>query len=500
MSHIPSVMRAAADRLSGYSSTIRKVSPMSKADGLLAGDTIRFLLPASSLCDLRTLKLHFNGTTKSADSNGVVLFPSGITSVIDQIVISCNGVAVETTPAGYGALVKMLEDFTVGREQRDARKLMQNESIVGFSDLTSDFFTFHSKADDTTLEPFPLLKPGLRQVNQAFVIDEFPGCLLGTIEPRVQSTAILGDVMVEYRLAPNSILIASKLTGTTPTPLNYTDTTGYSGVAPMAIDNTTAIVKGTITDAAPVSPSYQLDGAYLSVKTLDLAGSDYYSSLKSQIEAGPVSMPYQHWIMQPGTLTSANVNQTSRVTVNSSDVNLILATFQPADFAANTVQPGGTSIGTSPAASTGGCFGNSGTSRYFQRGSVDSTQVYAGTFSINNVTVGYPADLGSVWSDVKDEFALGRNTLTGLNPRIRSVSDFAKAHFVQVLRLNMLLDKNVPESVRALTGLDSRESTLQILWTTTGATVGNINVIPQLWVGSTALLQVGAGRAIKLTA
>lgn len=117
----PAALKSAAMRLSNYSSTIRRVTPLGKDSGHKANDSVRSLLPSNTLCDLKSLALHFVGTTAAdpaSDGKGVVLFPASTTSLIDQIVVSFNGVQVSATPRQYGQLVKMLDDFT--HRQREA--------------------------------------------------------------------------------------------------------------------------------------------------------------------------------------------------------------------------------------------------------------------------------------------------------------------------------------------------------------------------------------------
>ena len=223
----PAVLKPMAAPLSNYSATIRKVTPMGKDNGYKAGDTSRFVLPANSLVDLRTLKMHFRGSTASTNADkGFVAFPALINGMLDQITTSANGVQIESTPAGYNQLVKMLDDFTVGAEQRQVRTVEQNEVLSGWNSFTGDFWAPGVKKVGVTIDgnidiieamtTVPQLAPGDRDTNRHFVIDEFPACFLGTVQPRVISTALTGDITVEFRFAPNSILVAETLGGKAP--------------------------------------------------------------------------------------------------------------------------------------------------------------------------------------------------------------------------------------------------------------------------------------------
>lgn len=167
-----------------------------------------------------------------------------------------------------------------------------------------------------------------------------------------------------------------------------------------------------------------------------------------------------------------------------------------------TVQSGGTAIATSFSAVTGtvyaGTFGNAGTSRFFQRGSVSTDDSLTSVFSINNVQLGLPADTEQVFEDCREAFNLGSDNNTALNPRIRNLSDFALSHFVHPVRLNFNLDERSPDNVRCLSGLDSRDASLSILWTTTGASANSLSVTPVIFVSQTSVLRVSAGRVCDL--
>jgi hypothetical protein len=143
-------------------------------------------------------------------------------------------------------------------------------------------------------------------------------------------------------------------------------------------------------------------------------------------------------------------------------------------------------------------FCDSQTTRYFQTGSIDPSYAFTSQFSINNVDIGYSQDLASIWSDVRDEFNLGRSTTTGMNPNLLNLQQFAGAYFVHPLRLNMKQSEVEQDNVRALSGLDTRQSTTTCIWKSAGVSIPNINCTPQLWIGTTAILRCGAGRSLDI--
>jgi hypothetical protein len=534
----PQQLKAMATRLSNYSSTIRKVSPQGKDNGYVAGDVARFLLPSNTMVDFRTLTMHFTGSTKAdaaCDGKGAVLFPSLTSSLIDQIVISAGGVQIEATPRQWGQLAKMLDDFTAGTEKRRARTLLNNERMAGLDSKTGDFFSIanldRGVNDDENydlVDAYPTLTPGNRETNRRFAIDEWPGCFLGTVNPSVISTALTGDIMLEFRFAPNSVLASVGVGGLERDP-------AASGGAPVQDGDGDLVMREADDEAVgygamkaitemskPASPSYVLDDLHLSIKTIDISDGQFYEWLKAEVTAEPLAMPFQHFVVQPGQTTAAgSAAQTTRMTVNSSSVDYLLGTFVPADFEEGTLLPKAERAYnmTKPKRRyytipkqylTQGTFGNTQTSRYFQRGGVDISKPFESAFSVNNVLLDYPCDLPTVWCKVKDEFNLGKTQGTNMNPRLQKLAHFAQGFFVVPQRLNF--NTGEADNSRILSGLDSRNATTNIQWKTTGTLedgvkVGvvdqnnpapKLQVIPMLYAATTAVLRVSEGRVLDL--
>ena len=540
----PQQLKAMATRLSNYSSTIRKVSPQGKDDGYVAGDVARFVLPSNTLVDFRTLTMHFTGSTKAApesDGKGAVLFPSLTTSLIDQIVVSAGGIQIEATPRQWGQLAKLLDDFTAGTEKRRARTLLNNERMAGLDAKTGDFFSIANidkgVADDAEnpinlVDAFPTLAPGNRETNRRFAIDEWPGCFLGTVQPSVISTALTGDIMLEFRFAPNSVLASVGVAGAKVGDRGQAPALDADGDAVMREADDEAVGYGllaTIGEAdatelnKPVSPSYVLDDLHLSVKTIDISDGQFYEWLRSEVTAEPLALPFQHFVAQPGQTTAiGSAAQTTRMTVNSSSVDYLLGTFVPADFESGTLLPLAERAYTMtrdkrkyynipPQYLTQGTFGNTQTSRYFQRGGLDIKEPFESAFSVNNVLLDYPCDLATVWCKVKDEFNLGKTQGTNMNPRLQKLAHFAQGFFVVPQRLNF--NTGEADNSRILSGLDSRNSTVNVQWKTTGTLekcpkvksgagdhdfVDAMQVIPMLYAATTAVLRVSEGRILDL--
>lgn len=502
----PSAMKAMAARLSNYSSTIRRVDPLGRSDGYKAGQVTKFLFPANASQDWRTAKLHFTGSTTCSGSTaeGVVTFPNPIQGIIDQITVHFNGIQVEATPIQWGFLHKMIDDFSCGVEERKARQLLGNELLPGLGLEDEVFYAPALNSSDAVVNGSRLI-PGHRETNRPFVIDSFPGCFLGTVQCPVLHSAMTGDIMVEIRWAPNSVLTAVGVRGEYSTHAQVTD--------PTALPSRNLAVTTSVADsgAAVTGAAYSLDAVYFTIKTIDISDGTFYSWLKSEVARAPLELTHQHWEMQPGT-QQTSANNTTRMTLKSSSVDMLIGTFVPTDYDSGLLQPGQVNVAadaTAGAASLDGTYANTHACRYFQRGCIDtsvgqSSMNPAGDFKsqwqINNVDVNYNEGMADVFAELKEEFNLGKSTTAALNPRIKNLSNFAKGFLAVPLRLNFKCSDTEKDTPRYLSGLDTRNATVNVLWRTKGTTDGNIAVTPQIWAQSTAIVRLGEGQRFDLVA
>lgn len=492
----PSCFKALAARLSNYSSTIRRVSPMNKDSGYVAGDSIIFSLPTQALVDLRTLKLHVKGSTSSVvnPTKGYVALPPNLT-VFDRITLSFNGNVIQTTPNNYYQLHKILDDFTTSSEARQVRRVINNDQLPLFSADTGDVYLPLPTYRDVGMSAGTQLWDGYRDNKRNFVMDKWPGTFLSTSEPSVLSTSITGTCQVEFHLAKNDILTVLSVGG-------------YPAAAPTMGRDELPQTEQHALDAnydyaglaagsglLPGGASYTLDNAYLTVKTIDISDGAFGSFLKDQVEGG-MDIVYEHWTRFVGNQTSGNAVQNLRASINGNSVNLALGTFEPTDASSQQLWPGQSTLIATPKDWTNGynpgTYANTQVPRALQRGFItDASQDFTTSMQVNNVPVNRTSTIPDIWSETVDEFNLKAN---GMNPRISNLEFFKKGFLVCPTRLNAKTSQTDIGSVRYLSGLDSREAKVELTWSTTGATDGNINVVPVLWVQTTAIDRVGPGQ------
>jgi hypothetical protein len=326
---------------------------------------------------------------------------------------------------------------------------------------------------------------------------------LGTCEPRILNTSIVGEIIVELKIASNDILLSSAIVGA-HTSAETIDPFKEPTAQPMEIGDTVAGAATAGNNVKPIDAFFQLDNCYMTVRTLDLNPS-YYTSLRSELEGGTVNIPFTNVTLTPGNLTApGSIASTSRCVANSGNVNMLLTTLVPSDAGSQTVQFNASAIPTTPYSSSNvqlptATFGNTQTTRLYQRGFVDVTKPFSSSIFVNNVAVDHVKNIVDVWNDLEDGFGFARDPARGLNPRLNNIYDFGAAYFATICKLDLQTDEIAANTTRQLSGLDSRQSSVQFLSTLTGSTLNsNIAVTPMMYVFSTSILQIAAGRQISI--
>ena len=417
-----------AQRLSNVSSNTRQLIALGN-ESVTPNDTVSFNLPEGAILDLRTLQLKLTGCTTSTVANPAtawVVFPKHIETLIDQITVSCNGQVISQTPNMHGQIWKLLGDFGFGRDKAPLRNIAQGQRMSVFADEAAELTRTASA-------------PPIFNVGSNYIVSNWLG-FLGSAAPPLLFTGALGQVRVDIRFAPASVLYAGGTGGTTPT--------------------------------------YAINRAYMTVRTLDLDGL-YYDLLAKRMADSPLEIPFTSYIATTGNVGS--VNQTVRLNVSSGCVDMALATFLRSDYTTNTA------VATNLAP-------NARTAWYFQRGAGMTTATFAtGQYSVNNTLIAYPQPPIDIFGDVLNSLS-GLDSVGGHDQYMGDMATWLSDFFVHPLCLNVGPTEN---GDRLLSGTDARGTQLQIAYTTTGTAN---NVIPYLIVVCKSVLKVSPGRNIIVEA
>ena len=170
----PKNMQYYLSRLSNFHKQGVRLSNINNSTGT-AGDVIQVQLPALTLVDLGSFKMHFNCTVKNPSGARQVAMPRNIASVIERLEIAVNGQTLQQGHNSYNVLYNVLENITVdsnGRAQRwDCGA--ENAALVA------------------------------RDTSRRYVIRDWLGWL-GTVSPSVIPTHLMGDIILRITLAENN--------------------------------------------------------------------------------------------------------------------------------------------------------------------------------------------------------------------------------------------------------------------------------------------------------
>lgn len=422
MSFYPSNLKYFLNRLSSFSRNRYRLSTQTPTTAS-PQDVIVISLPENTIVDLDTLTWAFNGsTTATGGTTPSVFFPKHIETIIDSISVEINGVAVQNTILNYGQLMKVLLDYTCG-DKIPQRAFLQNSTAV----------------------PAAALPTGSVYTNAPFQIKNWLGWL-GSVQPRLIDTSLLGTVKIYIRLAPTSVLAVS---------------------------------------GAPASINYSLSNMYFHVDAVDISDGIYYNMVQKMLESRPLDLPFDNFVSFSGGSQSL-ANAVTRFGLSTQSLDMLIGTILP-----NTV--------------SGAVDTTIGSGNAFVRGDASLTSSTA-QFSVNNVL--YPlweCSLADQYSITLDALGLSQDTVGSFDPLFTQgpittntttitnnlLTNYASKFYVFAVRFNHGED----QADRVVSGIDLRGTTAMLEMRVKG---GTGNQIPQVWAKTKSTLSVGKYRQLSV--
>lgn len=448
--------------LQSFSKSTVRLTP-DKAENVTAGETIRVKLPPNSLIDMRTFSMYFEGTATNSSGGGQVHFPRLSSSVIDQLSIYVNGTMVESINS-YNTLYNCLFDLDCGGiDQLSKRSVLEN------IDPSVDYTV--NVATGATTRVLKTLDATASDSNKKMMINNWIG-MISSLSTPVIDTNDCSDIFIEFRLAPATILWAGG-------------------------DNVTNVVS---------APNYSLSKIRFTISKIVFNNPDYYNMKASKLLGQGLTIGYQTYITNRGSVVPKATSLSYTVNINSTSLDQVIGTFLDKDY--NIVKPlqlGGAGVDATAqsfyaalvapvndantVATTGDLFNNS---VYFKRNALGIT---GSSYEINNVMMNpAPLKLEEVYNETL--IALGGNHAdmsSGIAPGCVSDAHFAKYYFAHILSLeNISNDGQFWKS-----GLDGRAASMSINFKTefTGTTD---NCTPVIFCKCTRLLQINEAHQISV--
>jgi len=483
-SGFPKNLSYSLKQLNGFSKQNIKVLSDRMGSSATAGDIIKFRLPPNSLVDTRTLAIFFDLT---ATTNGTVAgveahFPRYSSSIIQQLNVYVNNSLVSTIN-DYNLLYSTVADMSFGGENASKRALENfDPSIVPVNANGANYFINLKRTTQTATGS---------DTTRAFCINNFLG-ILNQNSTNVWDTADLGDVIVEIRLAPGSILFGSAPSGAAA---------AFTG-----------------------SCSYTINNIRMTMSRISFNSSEYYELKAAKLLESGLMIAFQDFYNVRGTLTTKAGNISWNYNVNANSLDYILATGQRSDFNNNdyliltTASTGGTdanyadtntafiasmgrnlsfneAMGVGPvvassARADGDFFNNS---KYFQR---KFSWFKTGQWTINSVCVdAYPKSPEEVFTE--SLIALGMKHLdtgSSIHPGCLNLQSFLKYYFCHILSLQNISG----DSQYWRSGLNGNAASINVQYNAIFDTTATDSIYPVFFNALTKVLNISAGRVITV--
>jgi hypothetical protein len=395
------------NRISNYSRNTFKLIPY-RTDNLSPGTIVVCDLPSNALIDTETLCLHFKGSTTSTNTK-FTGFPKHIESLIDKIVVEVNGQTLGSC-SNLNHVYNMLLQYQNGSDLKAKRKLYQN----GAGSATA---------------------PVANAVNVPYCIHNFLG-FMGSVQPSVIDTALLGNIRIHIHLANANVLVISD------------------------VDN--------------LAPNYSLSEVYFTCDTISIDDSVYYALHNEYLLSGNIyEMPFTS--IYTALFSVATTSQSSRFSINTQSLDMIGACFLPNHDVPSVVDA------------------TIKSSAYFLKYGAD---ISSWAFEINGIQIpAFQASADDAFPLTLNALNLSQDTLGGIDGDIDTVANYKAKFFCPMIRLNHPTE--VGE--RYISGMNTLGSSCNVVYKTSGTGAGGASQLLVVCF-CTSTLRCGQGRAITVVA
>jgi len=225
-------------RLEGLSVGHFRLEVQNQQSNISPQSIIRVTLPSNALVEVPSLAFHFNAQCDGATATASTRLPNGIDQLINRCEVSIGGVSVASGANFYNVLSKAKDiidgaELDAGMDHPEIITLGVDNNYVDGTDLTLD-------VDEA---------PTSDNNSAQFCISKWKG-FLGSIEPPILSTDLVGDVVVSLFLEQANLAVMG-ITGTAGPPKSISD-------AQFVVAPTTAL-------------SYTLNNVYFTIKAYSMA-------------------------------------------------------------------------------------------------------------------------------------------------------------------------------------------------------------------------------------
>ena len=485
---LPSNLSFFMSRLQGVSTSHFKVNPQTSGE-VGANRILRFELPSNTLINLRSIRMFMNVECSNSTNTKATSLPPSIDSVIERCSIYIGGVLVANGFNGYNTLVHAkaaLQGSKCGALGHP--EMVRQKRYHSFLDSGSTNDALSNNTANTCLETYAGDSAG----NDLFCIDNWEG-FLGSIEPSIVDSGLVGTIVIELGLADNNVCSESQSRALPALQTNVYDVVGSAGFDLNFASN----AKG--------SPSYTLKNVSMQVEVLSLATNVLDTIVEQRIsQVGYLSLPFKNYF----SFTNTH-NSTTRFNVNSASWDRLWIAYRDKDFAAvrapvriKGYKCAGANVSTAAASYTGGFdvgvpeYDAGGTLNtnaekykpfYFNFQEIKATAATASTYQLQINSASVP----SFKMSAPEALAMSMNSLDYYDKNHKlTLHQYKCNYFVQCYRF-CLSDSDYS---RLASGIDVRGSSASCALVTSGISECNVTMFAEC----TSELRIGAGRQIEV--
>ena len=488
---IPTGMLYRVKQIQNVSKQTIKIVPLTGQTSATNTQKIIVNLPPNSLVDLATFEMNFTGATAHNGNSGASnlsnyvqkrYFPRNIASIIENLEIKINGQSRQNINQ-YGYLYNILNDYTCGNDNMFKNRIganadPSNKTIYVNGQARS--FRGYPVGNLVDVSGAPV---GTALDQDYYSIRTWLGFLGGNTSTTIIDTSLYGDITIEITLADGGCLSMSSAVGTLTALANVNHPETGAPINPSG-NSAVALVAATGT-------GYTLSNIGFQITRYDIAPS-YYQAVASVLESGSVfKLYYPNYLTFSGTQQSLPKAGTTRFTLSTQSLDMVISTFQLSDrttqgnpVIGNIAGPAvevNADISGSTLATTFGEYGKSAytfanqlalgasktlnNSRYYLR---NGDGIVTNTYIVGSVRL-IPESILEQFNGVLRAFNAQNDVLGGLYPGIQSLAHYQSQFYSHILSLNISSEHDM----YTVSGLNCSTTPIAIGWEITSGGTGS---------------------------
>jgi hypothetical protein len=276
--------------LSGFSTSTMKLTPSSKTSSVVSGDVTSISLPSNSIIDMRSFRVYF----KCAITGATARLPPGTSSLLRRVEVVCGGVTLSQGTNLYSVLRSAKSALCGPMDNKQSG----NPYLVRDADEFTGLAIGTAENPDAP-QPSPSSSAFIGTQESSFCVDNWEG-FLGSVEPKLLDSALLGDINVLLYWNDDSVLTSS--------------TNKAAATALVAAEGT------GFTQSVAANAKYTINSLFATIDCISLADNSFDEMVANQMQtSGFLELPFTQWYCQ----SEATASGTSRFQVATQSLNRI---------------------------------------------------------------------------------------------------------------------------------------------------------------------------------